>query len=390
MPDSLPLATAIVPVFNAEATLRRCLDSLLAQTCGDWEAVCIDDGSTDSSLSILAEYARRDPRIRSGSGENRGTHCARKRAVAAARGGWCLFLDPDDSLDPSAVERLSPILSSTSAGIVVFGADVSAASERLGVVAASLAAKFNPSARTLSRDDMFDAVFVKETIPGHLIAKAVRTSVAKAAFSRMSDRRIVFQEDLCALYMMIAGCSGAQVVGDRLYRYTVGDGISYRPFLSREEYFGSFAKFEELACMKAYRSSAFPDGSPADAALARLETRMALASVSEAMERLESEEDGREGVRLLMEVCSPETVSAALARWFRLKGDALADKARRFGLSSILGSVALRQLDFVWRGHNARLRDHDREIAALRSEVDALRSLVDGLCARPGRQPASK
>ena len=62
MNSASPRFSAVIPVCNAEAWLRQCLDSLLAQTEGGWEAVCVDDGSTDGSGAVLAEYAARDER----------------------------------------------------------------------------------------------------------------------------------------------------------------------------------------------------------------------------------------------------------------------------------------------------------------------------------------
>ena len=58
-----PLISIIVPIYNAEKYLRKCLDSILAQTYPNWEAICIDDGSSDNSSEILKEYAKKDLRI---------------------------------------------------------------------------------------------------------------------------------------------------------------------------------------------------------------------------------------------------------------------------------------------------------------------------------------
>ena len=88
----MPKVSIIIPVCTVEAYLRQCLDSVLCQTLRDIEAVCVDDGSTDGSSAILAEYASKDPRIRVLRQENRGTHVARKNGVSAASGEWCLFL----------------------------------------------------------------------------------------------------------------------------------------------------------------------------------------------------------------------------------------------------------------------------------------------------------
>lgn len=94
-----PAVSILVPVFNVEAYLRTCLDSLVSQTLRDIEIVCIDDGSTDSSPAILAEYAARDGRIRIMTKENTGYGDSMNLGVAAARGTWIGICEPDDFCD---------------------------------------------------------------------------------------------------------------------------------------------------------------------------------------------------------------------------------------------------------------------------------------------------
>jgi len=86
----------IIPVYNVAPYLRECLDSILAQTYADWEAICVDDGSTDGSGKILAEYASKDSRFRTVHQQNQGVSVARNRAMSMAVGEWLLFMDPDD------------------------------------------------------------------------------------------------------------------------------------------------------------------------------------------------------------------------------------------------------------------------------------------------------
>ena len=89
-----------MPVHNAEATMRRSIDSVLAQTHTDWELLLVDDGSTDGSPAIVADYARRDPRIRPLRQANAGVAAARNAGIAMATGDYVAFLDSDDWWDP--------------------------------------------------------------------------------------------------------------------------------------------------------------------------------------------------------------------------------------------------------------------------------------------------
>ena len=122
--NSNPLVSVIIPVYNAEKYLRRGMDSLLAQTCGDWEAVCIDDGSTDGSAAGLEEYAARDARFRVLRQENSGVSVARNRGIREARGAWVTFLDADDWFSPELVEKLIPETGRERVDIIAFGAVV--------------------------------------------------------------------------------------------------------------------------------------------------------------------------------------------------------------------------------------------------------------------------
>lgn len=96
----------IIPVYNSERYLSSCLDSVLAQTFEDWEAICINDGSTDGSGEILDRHAVRDSRIRVFTQKNRGPLAARNCGIEAAQGEWIFPLDSDDRIEPSCLEKL--------------------------------------------------------------------------------------------------------------------------------------------------------------------------------------------------------------------------------------------------------------------------------------------
>lgn len=97
----------IIPVYNVEAYLRDCLDSVLRQSFSEWEAVCINDGSTDGSAAILEEFAAKDCRFKVISKANEGLSSARNAGIEKAKGDYILFLDSDDWLEDKALEVLS-------------------------------------------------------------------------------------------------------------------------------------------------------------------------------------------------------------------------------------------------------------------------------------------
>lgn len=99
-----PRISVIIPVYNVGKYLRGCLDSLLAQTFTDYEAVCVNDGSTDGSLAILEEYAQSDIRIKIFSQKNQGQSIARNMGLGLMCGEYVFFLDADDYIHPQALE----------------------------------------------------------------------------------------------------------------------------------------------------------------------------------------------------------------------------------------------------------------------------------------------
>ncbi len=102
-----PAISIVTPTWNRAHTLPRALDSLLRQTCADWEAIVVDDGSTDDTRARMEEYTARDPRIRYvAQATNRGVLAARNTAFDRATGDWITTLDSDDELVPEALEVL--------------------------------------------------------------------------------------------------------------------------------------------------------------------------------------------------------------------------------------------------------------------------------------------
>lgn len=92
----MPYFSVIIPVYNVALYLRECLDSVRAQTFTDWEAICVDDGSTDDSGAILDEYAAKDNRFRIVHKKNEGVCVSRNVALEVATGKYLVFVDADD------------------------------------------------------------------------------------------------------------------------------------------------------------------------------------------------------------------------------------------------------------------------------------------------------
>src|SRR4051812_29413149 len=101
-----PLVSFVIPAYNAERTLPRTIASVAKQAVKDWEAIIVDDGSTDDPAGVATRLAQSDPRIKFLTRKNGGPSAARNTGIAAARGEWLVFLDADDTISPSFLARM--------------------------------------------------------------------------------------------------------------------------------------------------------------------------------------------------------------------------------------------------------------------------------------------
>ena len=101
-----PTVSIIVPIYNAEKYINRCVDSILNQEYTDYELLLVNDGSQDASGDICDDYASRDARIRVIHKENTGVSDSRNIAISQARGTYLQFLDSDDWITPDATNLL--------------------------------------------------------------------------------------------------------------------------------------------------------------------------------------------------------------------------------------------------------------------------------------------
>ncbi|MCL2110656.1 MAG: glycosyltransferase [Clostridiales bacterium] len=113
----------ITPCYNVEQYIGECLDSVLSQSLGDIEMICIDDGSTDSTRKILEDYKAKDPRIVIIEQENSGPSVGRNAAMDIARGEYISFVDSDDLMAEGALEKCYVLAHEYATDVVHFNAD---------------------------------------------------------------------------------------------------------------------------------------------------------------------------------------------------------------------------------------------------------------------------
>lgn len=117
----MPLVSVIIPIYNTEKFLSKCINSVLAQTLKDIEVLLIDDGSTDGSGKICDEYVRKDKRIHAIHIPNQGVSHARNKGLEAAKGKYIYFMDSDDWIETDMISTLYQLIQTNKADLSTCG-----------------------------------------------------------------------------------------------------------------------------------------------------------------------------------------------------------------------------------------------------------------------------
>jgi len=224
------LISVIIPIYNVEAYLAECLESVCAQTLQDIEIICVDDCSTDASRTILEEYSAKDSRVKAIFKEhNEGTLRARNTAVAQAKGEYILFLDSDDYLKEETCQVLYQEAKTRRADILQYGGTViNCANLAIGRIN-GMQKYFEPYHGTLYGKDILVACFEEGRYNSNLTMKLLRTKLCKKAMKNMPSLNACMAEDLLA-YFVIAYYAEVFVglPSTSYYCYCYGRGLTGR------------------------------------------------------------------------------------------------------------------------------------------------------------------
>lgn len=116
----MPKISIVIPIYNVEKFLPRCLESVLRQTFTDYEVICVNDGSPDKCLDILVQYSQKDSRIIIVNPKNQGLSMARNNGIKLAKGEYIYFLDPDDAIHPQCLETILFVAQKHNSDLVCF------------------------------------------------------------------------------------------------------------------------------------------------------------------------------------------------------------------------------------------------------------------------------
>lgn len=230
----MPEFSIVIPVYNGELSVGRCVESLLKQSFNDFEVICVEDCSTDRSLTLLKDLAARDGRVRVlAQPENRGCARARRRGVLESYGAYVLFADQDDLYLPGALSWLHGQLAAKPVDVLAFDAEVIGAGgacegEVRGVQRWVSAPDF-----TLSGREVLDACFLRDEYGYTIWNKAYEGAVARRALALTEDVSVPLGEDNYE-YFAIAYCAQSfrGVPGRFVYQYHYGAGFTGQGGLS--------------------------------------------------------------------------------------------------------------------------------------------------------------
>lgn len=213
------LFSILIPVYNVEKYLRKCLDSVVQQTFQDYEVILIDDGSTDESGSICEEYkAKYGDCIRVLHRENEGLLSARRQAFSMAQGKYCVCCDADDFLGGDALLQLARIIESEEPDMVIYNAYLYQNDQQKIFYQHIFEEGF------VANEAVMDMLLLTYKING-MCLKAVKTAIVDKDRDYSTLYRYKYGEDLLQSIPLVLQSSKIYYLDRELYNYRQGSGM---------------------------------------------------------------------------------------------------------------------------------------------------------------------
>ncbi len=207
---SKPLISVIVPVYNVEQYLPKCVGSILAQTYDNLEIILVEDGTKDSSGRICDDYAALDPRVRVIHKENGGLSSARNAGIDVAKGDYFGFVDSDDWIEPETYETLMAVAQKYGADMVCGGRyDVD------GVTGQRTIGLCPQKEETISPMEMLGRVFVWDNCDSAAWDKLYRRSLFETIRYPLGQ----YSEDIAIFYKLMEKANRVALCDKPLYNY---------------------------------------------------------------------------------------------------------------------------------------------------------------------------
>ncbi|KHM52421.1 hypothetical protein NZ47_04945 [Anaerovibrio lipolyticus] len=233
--QSKPLISVVVPVYNTEQYLGKCLDSILGQSYSNLEIIVIDDGSTDNSYDVAKTYAGHDERIRLFTQDNQGVTSVRILGIDVARGEYIGFVDSDDWIEPDMYSNLMNYMLECHCDLVT--SDI--IKHRLDGTIHLMEDYYNKGLyndlpASIYPTMLYDFNIKWRALNCHLVTKLFKRELLKTVVKKL-DRRVINGEDVMIIYRYLLKCQSIYVSREKHYHYvlnnnsTVHRSSSWRP-----------------------------------------------------------------------------------------------------------------------------------------------------------------
>lgn len=228
--------SVIVPIYNAEKTLRKCINSILSQTYTNFELILVNDGSTDNSLSLCENYQIKDSRIIVINKENEGSIATRRRGIERAKGEYITFVDADDWIDINTLKLISDEIIKNNSDVIVF--NMNRVIGRFGLI------KRVGDKTYFTKKHIFEGDEIKKELasaylhghpfPANLCGKVYKNKYLKESGKYLS--RIVFLgDDLYYNMEIFLKVNKVSIINEALYYYRFGGNTSrYMEYLFKD------------------------------------------------------------------------------------------------------------------------------------------------------------
>lgn len=223
--------SVIVPVWNAHDYLERCVDSILAQTYQNLEVLLVDDGSSDDSLAICENYAKKDKRIRVLHKENGGQASARNYALDRATGDYVGFVDNDDWIFPEMYERLHQLM-------IEYDADVGRCDDMQGKLEPSPSAQ--EAAILVTEGKKYHSLLYQDIWGGHVTDRLFRRELIGEA--RFPHSKTI--EDMRFMRIILPQIKREVSTDEKLYFYTIREDNTSKVYA--KTYINAYERAEEF------------------------------------------------------------------------------------------------------------------------------------------------
>ena len=247
-----PMFSIILPVYNVEEYIEKCLKSIENQTYSNFEVILVDDGSTDDSAKKIKQFSINDARFKVISQQNLGAGVARNKALEQAKGQYIVFIDPDDWIEPCALEKVLSTFNSTNAEVIEF--NYNECNDLSGEIklhdnALSMKKHFSWDLNSLKYYNL--GVIKAECFWGvdmHIWTRAYSSEFLHRINAKFSALRLV--EDHIFICMVLLNADKIYYINDCLYNYRCRSGSLVNKVSNN-----NFCAFKAVTILKEYLKS---------------------------------------------------------------------------------------------------------------------------------------